>query len=85
MQMKKKNVVCVSRMVKKNLSKESQKNIRRMTLGNASKSIVPFILFTFKVYNSQSLENRVLITDDWQNVTGNQSQRKSEAWVGIRV
>lgn len=40
MQTKKKNVVCVSRMVKKNLSKESQKNIRRMTLGNASKNIV---------------------------------------------
>ena len=79
MQTKKKNVVCVSRMVKKNLSKESQKNIRRMTLGNASKNIVPFILITFKVYNSWSLENRVLITDDWQNVTGNQSQRKSEA------
>lgn len=79
MQTKKKIVVCVSRMVKKNLSKESQKNIRRMTLGNASKNIVPFILFTFKVYNSWSLENRVLITDDWQNVTGNQSQRKSEA------
>ena len=85
MQMKKKNVLCVSRMVKKNLSKESQKNIRRMTLGSASKSVVPFILFTFKVYNSWSLENRVLITDDWQNVTGSQSQRKSEAWVGIRV